>query len=69
MTQQLGAMVLGHDGAHLLSIFVIKQLLWTKEFIIGDYQDESNPFYWNKVHLNLTGLPGYSPRHQWVAKV
>jgi hypothetical protein len=34
---------------------------WSEEAIIGDRRDEENPFYWDKVVLNLPGTLDYRP--------
>lgn len=47
----------------------IQQLLWGKEWILGDQQDEQNPFAWDSVELNLPKMPGYDPTKPWVAKI
>jgi len=44
------------------SPFVCTQTFaWRKEIIVGDHLEISNPFYWDKVILNLPGTKEYDP--------
>lgn len=47
----------------------VKMYLITEEVIRGDRHDESNPFQWDKVVLNLPGTPDYIPSKPWAYKV
>ena len=51
------------------SPFVTTQTFgWSEEIIIGDRLDITNPFYWDKVILNLPGTDDYEPSMPWVHK-
>jgi hypothetical protein len=41
----------------------------TKEFVMGNPNDEQNVYQWNEVRLNLPGSSYYDPSLAWVAKV
>eukprot|EP00979_Chaetoceros_neogracilis_P007253 scaffold1521_cov271-Chaetoceros_neogracile.AAC.61 len=44
------------------SPFVCTQTFaWSEEIIMGDHLEISNPFYWDKVILNLPGTLEYDP--------
>jgi hypothetical protein len=44
------------------SPFVCTQTFaWSEEIIVGDHLEFSNPFYWDKVILNLPGTLEYNP--------
>lgn len=38
------------------------------EMIKGNRKDTSNPFAWDKIHLNLPSSDNYDPTEPWVAK-
>jgi hypothetical protein len=42
---------------------------FAEEQIREDHTDESNVFFWKKVHLNLPGLDDYDPSRSWVSKL
>ena len=44
-------------------------LLRAHHFLIGDRRDESNPFHWDRIVLNLPGMETYDPRRTRVYKV
>ena len=46
-----------------------QQLLRAHHFLIGDRRDESNPFHWERIVLNLPGMETYDPRRPRVYKV
>jgi hypothetical protein len=49
------------------SPFVAIQIFgWGEEIITGDVSDLSNPFYWDRVVLNLPGSIDYQPSMPWV---
>ena len=51
------------------SPFVTTQIFgWSEEIMIGDRLDITNPFYWDKVVLNLPGMDDYEPSMPWVHK-
>ena len=39
-----------------------------KRMILGNRKDQSNPFRWDSVELNLPGRPTYDPRLPWIYK-
>ena len=41
---------------------------WSEEIIVGNRLDYSNPFYWDKVVLNLPGTAEYDPKMSIVYK-
>lgn len=47
----------------------VQCMLWAEEIILGARGDESNPFHWARVELNLPGDKNYDPSKPWVAKV
>ena len=46
----------------------VQIILWAKEIILGDRHDETNPFRWHHVELNLLGSPRYDARRPMVSK-
>jgi hypothetical protein len=42
--------------------------LWGEELIRGDHRDETLPFQWDIIELNLPGDPLYDPTQPWVRK-
>ena len=47
----------------------IRSMLWAEDIIRGDRQDQSNPFRWDSIQLNLPGDRNYNPALPWVAKL
>ena len=47
----------------------VQCMLWAEEIILGARGDESNPFQWARIELNLPGDKNYDPSKPWVAKV
>ena len=41
---------------------------WGEEIIQGNRLDPTNPFFWDKLILNLPGTPNYQPDKPWVYK-
>jgi hypothetical protein len=41
---------------------------WVEEIIRGNPSDDSMPFRWQKVELNLPGSKDYNPARPWVSK-
>ena len=39
-----------------------------KRLMLGDHQDPTNPFRWDKVVLNMPGQHSYDPRLPWIYK-
>ena len=48
-------------GFKLLSFVCTQTFAWSEEIIVGDHLESSNPFYWDKVILNLLGTSKYDP--------
>jgi hypothetical protein len=46
-----------------------QSIVRAKEMMIGDHLDATNVFKWSSVRLNLSRLPDYDPRVQWVSKI
>jgi len=46
----------------------IQIMLWAKELVLGDRRDETNPFRWNHVELNLLGSKTYDASRPSVSK-
>ena len=52
-----------------LSPYIATQMFaWSKEVIIGDYSDPSNPFFWDKIVFNQPGTQLYDPSLTWIYK-
>ena len=49
--------------------FVIKDLMELENMVRGNRKDPANVFCWEKVILNLPGMPSYDPTRPWVYKV
>jgi len=47
----------------------VQGALVAEELILGDHDDPTNIFRWDKVILNLPGAAGYDPSKAWVYKV
>ena len=47
----------------------LQMMIMAKFIAYGDRTDESNPFRWESVVLNLPGDPDYDPTLPWVMKV
>ena len=43
-------------------------MLWAEDIIRGDHCDPRNPFYWERVVLNLPGSADYDTTRPWVYK-
>jgi hypothetical protein len=41
---------------------------WAEEVIRGNPADQSLPFHWDRVEMNLPGSAGYNPTRPWVSK-
>ena len=46
----------------------IKTMLWAEDIVRGERKDDSNPFRWSYIKLNLPGSKDYDPSVPWVAK-
>ena len=46
----------------------VKACTWSEEIIRGNNMDESSPFHWDVVVLNLPGMKTYNPILPWVYK-
>ena len=46
----------------------VQGMMHLSEAIFGDRKNESNPFRWDKIKLNLPGLADYDPSLPWVYK-
>ena len=40
-----------------------------KRAFVGDSADQSNPFHWETVALNLSGSEEYNPSMPWIMKL
>jgi hypothetical protein len=47
----------------------VQAMTIAEELILGDRLDESNPFRWAKIRLNLPGQDNYDSSLPWVSKV
>ena len=47
----------------------IKTLRHIEEIIEGPHNDSDNPYWWDRIRLNLPGDPHYNPGLPWVSKV
>ena len=47
----------------------VQTLAWLEETIMGDPNDQSNVFRYDKVELNLPGALGYDPSMPWIYKL
>jgi hypothetical protein len=47
----------------------VQAMTIAEEVILGDPRDETNPFRWARVQLNLPGQREYNPSLPWVSKV
>ena len=47
----------------------VQAMTFAEEVILGEPRDETNPFRWDRVRLNLPGQRGYDPSLPWVSKV
>ena len=47
----------------------IQAMMWAKEVIMGDRHDPNNVFRWQRLVLNLPGMPTYDPSRSWICKV
>jgi hypothetical protein len=47
----------------------VQAMTFAEEVILGDHLDETNPFRWSRVRLNLPGQASYDPSLPWVSKV
>jgi hypothetical protein len=47
----------------------IQAMMWAKEVILGDRHDPNNVFQWQRLVLNLPGMPTYDPSRSWICKV
>ena len=45
-----------------------RTFMWGEVLIRGNPSDETSPFQWNNVELNLPGDPFYDPTRPWVSK-
>eukprot|EP00986_Skeletonema_menzelii_P007431 scaffold2926_cov176-Skeletonema_menzelii.AAC.1 len=63
MAHTLRSLLKGYYGADL------DMMIMAKFIAYGDRTDESNPFRWESVVLNLPGDPDYDPTLPWVMKV
>ena len=41
---------------------------WSKEIILGNHLEVSNPFFWDEIKLNFPGSLEYNPALPWVYK-
>jgi hypothetical protein len=46
--------------------FSIQGTLLAEEVVRGNRLDPTNPYHWDRVHLNLPGSPSYLPSKPWV---
>ena len=49
--------------------YAVKSYNWCLDVVRGNPDDPSNPFAFNKVHLNLPGSENYDPVHPWLFKM
>jgi hypothetical protein len=56
-------------GLKVSPYLTIKGLLLGLEWILGDTEDKSNIFHWDRVRLNLPGSSNYDLRLPWVSEV
>jgi hypothetical protein len=49
--------------------FTIKGTYLVEEVVYGNPANESNPFHWSKVSLNLPGDPSYQLQLPWVIQL
>lgn len=47
----------------------IQASLWAEEIIRGNCMRLDNPFWWDRIRLNLPGTEGYTPRLPFASKV
>lgn len=47
----------------------IQGMMWARELILGDRLDETNVFRWERLEMNLPGMPDYDPSKMWACKV
>ena len=45
-----------------------RSYLWAEEIIRSNPEDQSLPFHWKELHLNLPGSDQYDPAKPWVCK-
>jgi hypothetical protein len=55
-------------GLRSSSYITTKTALLADEMVMGDRQEEANPFHWDLVMLNLPGNPSYNHGLPWVSK-
>jgi len=56
-------------GCKVSPFQTIKAFLLAEEIIRGNRRDPKNPFWWERVQLNLPGEVNYNPRLSWIAKL
>ena len=54
-------------GAKRSPYQTVKTMLWAEDIVRGEKNDNSNPFRWAYVKLNLPGSKDYDPSAPWVA--
>ena len=47
----------------------VQCVLISKHFIMGNPKDESNPFSWDRIELNVPGSQNYDYSKPWIMKV
>ena len=47
----------------------VQGILHAEEKMLGNADDSTNIFRWDRVELNLLGACGYTPSSPWVAKM
>ena len=47
----------------------VKGILIAFEMVRGDFRDESHPYHYSKIELNLPGSENYDPSKPWVCKI
>jgi hypothetical protein len=56
-------------GLRSLPYQAVQAMTYAEEMILGDRQNEANPFRWECVWMNLPVQSNYDPSLPWVSKV
>jgi hypothetical protein len=47
----------------------VQGALRAKGVMLGDRRKKENPFYWERVRLNMPGSDLYDPTYPWIEKI
>jgi hypothetical protein len=47
----------------------VQGVLRAKQMMVGDRRNETNPFQWERVEMNLPGSEEYDPTFPWIANI